>query len=90
MRPITDSLELAFDRIDAFEAVQADATHEELLEAVCLLQEAVGITAETRAAITCRLDGIAGSSKAPGHVLLGLIVGLMAAQLDEESSGATD
>jgi len=78
VREITDSLADAFDRVEDFQAVQADATPEGLRESVELLQEAVGIREEERSLIRERLEGIRGSNRAPGHVLLGLIVGLMA------------
>jgi hypothetical protein len=84
MGTITDSLERAFDRIDDFQAVQAASSTEELDEAVLRLQAAVGIRDEARAALRERLDGIEGAARAPGHVLLGLIVGLIAAELDAE------
>ncbi len=86
MAEITDSLARAFDRIADFQAVQSGRSGKELLEAVTRLQESVGIGDEPRAVIAERLDTIAGSSRAPGHVLLGVIVGLMAAELDTESA----
>ena len=81
MNEITDSLERAFDRIDDFQAVQSGRSGEQLVDAVLCLQEAVGIRDDTRVLIKERLDAIKGSSRAPGHVLLGVIVGLMAAEL---------
>ena len=78
-------LDRAFDRIEDFQAVQDGVVGEELLEAVNRLQESVGIADEPRALIAERLGGIAGSSRAPGHVLLGVIVGLMAAELAAEA-----
>lgn len=85
MHEITDSLARAFDRIGDFEAVQAGVTPDELLAAVNRLQESIGIDDRARAMIGERLDGIRGSSKAPGHVLLGLILGLITAELDAEA-----
>jgi hypothetical protein len=87
MHPITESLERAFDRIDDFQAVQADSSSAELGDAVLRLQESVGIREETRAALRERLEGIEGSARAPGHVLLGLIVGLVAAELHPGDRG---
>jgi hypothetical protein len=81
---ITASLERAFDRISDFEAVQAGRSAEQMLEAVERLQEAVGIGCDTRVLIRDRLDQIAGSARAPGHVLLGMIVGLLAAEFSAE------
>ena len=84
MASITHSLDRSFDRIADFCAVQSQTSDPELLEAVTLLQESVGIDDEPRALIADRLSDIAGSSRAPGHVLLGVIIGLMAAELAAE------
>jgi len=84
MSEITINLADAFDRIEDFLAVQAASNREELLDAVIRLQASVVIDDEDRALIGTRLDSIPGSSRAPGHVLLGLIVGLMAAQLQAD------
>ena len=84
MTSITSSLASAFDRIDDFQAVQAEATTDDLQAAVELLQASVGIDAETRGVLRDRMLGINGSLRAPGHVLLGIIVGLMAAELASE------
>lgn len=81
---ITASLDSAFDRIADFQAVQGGSSADELLAAVIRLQESVGIADEPRALIAERLNRIDGSSRAPGHVLLGVIVGLMAAELATE------
>ncbi len=86
MDQVAANLARAFDRIEDFQAVQCGRSAEELLDAVTLLQESVGIADGSRALTAERLQGIAGSSRAPGHVLLGVIVGLMAAELDSESS----
>ena len=80
VREITDSLATAFDRIEDFQAVQRSADPIALREAAELLQESVGISDDERVLIRERLDGIGGSKRAPGHVLLGLIVGLMASE----------
>jgi len=85
MNELSTSLARAFDRIDDFQAVQQSRAGDELIEAVNLLQESVGIEDEPRALIATRLEGIAGSSRAPGHVLLGVIVGLMAAELADHA-----
>ena len=82
MREITDSLARAFDRIEDFQAVQRDARPDELAGAVECLQESVGVNDDERALFAERLDCIRGSDRAPGHVLLGLILGLMAAEED--------
>jgi hypothetical protein len=69
-------IDAAFDRIDAFLAVQSAPT----VEAVTLLQEAVGVDDNARARISDRiaaLDG-AGHPGAVGSVMLGIVVGLFA------------
>lgn len=86
MNEITTSLARALDRIDDFEAVQSDRSAEELFDAVVLLQKSVGIGDETRALIRDRLEAIGGARNGRGHVLLGLIVGLTAAELEAEAA----
>jgi hypothetical protein len=80
VREIADSLATAFDRIGDFRAVQSGAGTEELREAVALLQESVGIRDSERVLLRERLEDISGSDRAGGHVLLGLILGLMASE----------
>jgi hypothetical protein len=82
---IADSLARAFDRIEDFEAVQSGRSGEDLLDAVLLLQESVGIGDEARALLRDRLPVGAGTSHPAGHLLLGLIVGLTAAELGTET-----
>jgi hypothetical protein len=89
MDEITDNIGRAFDRIDDFKAVQAGVDADELLDAVIRLQESVGIEDEARAVIGERLDARVGSTPAPGQVLLGVIIGLIAAQLGSEAEGVT-
>ena len=76
----------AFDRFDDFLAVQRDArSHpEEFVAALRRLQESVGIAAAEREIIRGRLAelDVAGN---PGALVLGLIVGRMAAELDAET-----
>jgi hypothetical protein len=71
-------LDHAFDRIDAFVAVQGPAFGS---DAVLALQEAVGIDDEARAVIRDRVAALAGAGHgtAAGSVLLGVLVGLFAA-----------
>lgn len=79
MTDVTASIEKAFDQIDAFRAI-----HEPVgvsLEAVLCLQEAGGIDAGTRALIRERLYEAEMSGQAPA-THLGLIIGLLAAELD--------
>jgi hypothetical protein len=85
MNEIADSLDRAFDRITDFEAVQSGRSADELVAAVTRLQESVGILDESRSLIAERVAEIKGAPRARGHVLLGLIVGLMAAELDAEA-----
>jgi hypothetical protein len=76
------SLDRAFDRFADFVAVQGERPSP---ESVNLLQEALGIDDEARRVLVERLradfqDGFAGA-----QVLLGLILGVSAAQLAEEA-----
>lgn len=80
MTEIARNLARALDRIEDFQAVQSGRDAGELREAAELLQEAVGIRDSERVLLRERLERIRGSERAPGHVLLGLIVGLMAAE----------
>lgn len=81
---IADNLATAFDRVGDFGAVQSDTRSEELVVAVNRLQESVGIDAHVRAVIDERLVEVCGAARAPGHVLFGLVLGLMAAQLNAD------
>lgn len=83
MTEIADSLARAFDRIDDFQSVQTGSSFEELMDAVLLLQRAVGIEDESRRLIRDRLQELNGFQHA-GGVLLGVIVGLFAAELEGE------
>jgi hypothetical protein len=67
-------LDKAFDRIDDFVAVQGPAIS---VEAVDRLQEAVGVDEGARAVIRGRIADLGDASA--GSVLLGVLVGLMAA-----------
>jgi hypothetical protein len=81
MSDVTISLEQAFDQIEAFRSI-----HEPTgvtMEAVLCLQEAVGIDDATRALIRERLYE-AEVSRDSTATFLGLIIGLLAAQLDRE------
>ena len=71
-----DPLTAAFDRIDDFVAVQ-NVAGGITVEAVELLQRAVGIEARERAVIAQRVDALGAPG---GAVLLGVLVGLLAAQ----------
>ena len=69
----------AFDRIDDFLAVQGPALDR---EAVLALQAAVGVDEESRAVIRARVAALEGSGHgvATGSLLLGILVGLFAAE----------
>jgi hypothetical protein len=77
-------LELAFDRIADFLAVQADDAGRVAVDAVNLLQEAVGIGDPSRVVIRERLEGLS-LAEGKGPVLLGVILGLFAAELGVQS-----
>ena len=79
MPPPSTDLDHAFDRIDAFLAVQGPALRR---DAVLALQEAVGIDAGARAVIGARVEALveAGHGAAAASVLLGIVVGLFAAE----------
>jgi len=88
MSDATDSLAGALARIDDFEAVQADVCGQELVDAVARLQESVGLDDEARARIGEWLgERGSASRRAPGHLLLGIVVGLMTAELRSEAEG---
>ena len=80
MSEITDSLASALGRVDDFKAVQAGADSDGFQAAVELLQESVGIRDDERVVLRDWLDRHRGSKRADGHVLLGLIVGLLAGE----------
>ena len=69
-------LATAFDRIDDFLTVQR-AAGGITVEAVELLQRAVGVEDEERALIAQRVETLGASG---GSVLLGIIIGLLAAE----------
>lgn len=75
------ALETAFDRIDDFLAVQAD---ELSMDAVLRLQESVGVDDDARAAFARRLSEVQPDA-APGAVLLGVLLGLSAAELSDRA-----
>ena len=73
---LAGALNEAFDRLDAFEAVQRGDQEQITLEAVMLLQAAAGIDVAEREALAARISGQAHR----GSVLLGVLVGLFAAE----------
>jgi len=74
------SLEQALDRIDAFRAIHEPGGV--TLEAVLCLQESVGIDDATRVLIRKRLFEAEGPAD-PRAMVLGLIIGLLAAGFGE-------
>lgn len=87
MSEITDTLEQAIDRVQDFEEVQAGATQREKLDAVLCLQEAVELGDRSREIIRERLGNFE-RSRHTGQILYGIIIGLLAAQLDGECQEA--
>lgn len=69
----------AFGRIEAFLAVQSGARGGRLVAAVDCLQEAAGIGADERAQIAWGLERLEALDPRAGDVMLGVIVGLLAA-----------
>jgi hypothetical protein len=69
----------AFDRIDDFLTVQGLALDR---DAVLALQAAVGVDEESRAVIRARVEALrdSGHGVATGSLLLGILVGLFAAE----------
>jgi hypothetical protein len=76
--PLTPSpdLEAAFDRIDAFLAVQGPAPSG---DAVLALQAAAGVDARGRAVVRDRVRALTGDGAVAAPVLLGVLVGVFAA-----------
>jgi hypothetical protein len=74
---MTHQLSEAFDRLEDFIAVWSDGIPP---DAVDRLQESVGIDADLRAVFARRLETLQPHAH-PGAVLLGLLLGLSAAQL---------
>lgn len=72
-------LTVAFDRVDDFLAVQGPGIS---VDAVVLLQEAVGVDAHARAVVGDRITVLVdeGHPAVAGSVLLGVLVGLFAAE----------
>jgi hypothetical protein len=79
MLAVKPDLVTAFDRIDDFLAVQGPAPAH---DAVLALEEAVGLDDASRAVIRGRVDALAaaGHGTAAGSVVLGILVGLFAAE----------
>ncbi len=79
MLAVTPDLARAFDRIDAFLAVQGPAP---AAEAVLALEAAAGVDDVSRAVIRQRVAALAdaGHGPATGSVVLGILVGLFAAE----------
>ena len=81
MPPHPPDLDQAFDRIDAFLAVQGAAVR---VEAVLALLQAVGIDARAREIVGARVAALVegGHGAAAASVLLGIVVGLFAAEVE--------
>ena len=83
-RVLSDSLSAAFDRFDDFLDVQGPMKLTP--EAVDLLQAAAGLTESERRVIADRVVSLQPPDKSPqmGAVLLGVLVGLFAAQFENQ------
>ncbi len=86
---MVDGITGAFDRIDDFLAVQSGVPFSEHVRGVKRLQEAVGIDDAGRAVIRERLESLDQLDHA-GGVLLGLILGLFAAEAGVPSASPVD
>ena len=82
-RMLSDSLSAAFDRFDDFLDVQGPRLTP---EAVDLLQAAAGLTDSERRVIADRVVSLQPPNTSPqmGAVLLGVLVGLFAAQFENK------
>jgi hypothetical protein len=82
MPPAKHPLDEAFDRIDAFLAVQGPALS---MDAVLRLQEAAGVDAQARAVIGARVAALrdGGHGTTAGSLLLGVLVGLFASSVKD-------
>jgi hypothetical protein len=78
-----DDLDAAFDRIEDFLAVQAGRSGGEMMDAVECLQLAVGIDEQARRVFADRLKQVSEAAH-PGGVLLGVILGLFAAEATDQ------
>jgi hypothetical protein len=84
---LTVGLASAFDRLDDFLAVQSGVPFPQQVEAVELLQAAVGIDAAARSAILRRVTALGHADRAAA-VLLGVIVGVFATQDGPAGAGS--
>ncbi len=87
MRAITDTeLSTAFDRIEAFLAVQCGARGRRLIEAVDRLQAAAGIGPPEQAQIAQGLARLDSLDPRAGDVMLGVLIGALAAGERQEEA----
>ena len=80
---LTAALQEAFDRLQDFLAIQAAGDRPLELAQVLRLQQSIGVDDQARAVFARCLDEVQPNAPA-GAVLLGLLVGLSAAQLQAE------
>ena len=88
MNEITASLERALDRIDEFRSLHDGTPAPEHQQSVRCLQEAVGIGEQSLGLIGERLFTPDSIARRPAEMLLGVIVGLLAAQFEAERQPA--
>jgi hypothetical protein len=82
IRTMPTRIDTAFDRLDDFVAVQLSERGRVTVEAVTLFQESVGIDSSQRALLGERLERLGPAYReSGGAILLGLALGLLAADL---------
>ncbi len=80
-----DTLAEAFDRIDDFYAVHRSRPIGEMADSVDCFLESVDLDDDARAVLRERLPQLPEIGDRTGQVILGIVIGLMAAQLAAEA-----
>lgn len=89
MSEMAERIEEALRRIEDFEAVQRGAEPEAIADAVLCLQASVGIDEEARVALREGLEE-SDRSRQAGPILLGVLIGLFAADSGPIGAPAAD
>jgi hypothetical protein len=89
MSNMAEKIEEALARIEDFESVQRGADPEALPDAVLCLQAAVGIDDGARVALRDGLENLERSGQT-GPILLGLVIGLLAADVGPVDAALPD